>query len=240
MVPAIVAGACGGGASSVDDREGTRASSRTEAPIAVARPPSAARGRIVVLGDSLTAGLGLGPEQSFPVLLQRKIDSQGLPYEVVNAGVSGDTSAGGLRRLDWVLEGDVRILILALGGNDGLRGLPAEALEANLAAIIERCRAADVDVLLAGMEAPPNLGAEYTLAFRRVYSRLAEAYDLPLVPFLLAGVAGVPRFNQPDGIHPNVEGTRMVADLIWEALLPMLLDEEAKGSHQPAAHPAGS
>jgi acyl-CoA thioesterase-1 len=180
------------------------------------------RPRIVVLGDSLTAGYGLDAPQAYPALLQRRLDEAGLAYEVVNMGVSGDTSAGGLRRLDWALEGDVRILIVALGGNDALRGLPPADLERNLGAIIDRARARGIDVLLCGMEAPPNLGAAYTDAFRDVYRRLAREKRVALLPFLLEGVAGDPQLNQADGIHPNEEGARRIADLVWTRLEPML------------------
>jgi acyl-CoA thioesterase-1 len=176
----------------------------------------------VVLGDSLTAGLGLAPAAAFPALLQQQIDAAGLRYEVVNAGVSGDTSAGGVSRLDWALEGDVRVLVLALGANDGLRGLAAEELERNLTTIIERAQARGIRVLLAGMEAPPNFGQTYTVSFHRVYPTLAKRYGLALVPFLLQGVAGVEALNQRDGIHPTADGARKVADNVWTVLRPML------------------
>ncbi len=185
-------------------------------------PPTGAEGvastaplKIVALGDSLTAGYGLAAEQAYPALLEERLAAAGFQATVVNAGVSGDTSAGGLRRVDWALEGDVRVLIVALGGNDALRGLPVEDLERNLAAILERARARGLVVVLAGMEAPPNLGPLYTAAFRRVYRDLAKRYDVALVPFLLDGVAGVPGLNQADGIHPNAEGTVKVADTLW-------------------------
>jgi acyl-CoA thioesterase-1 len=183
---------------------------------------ASARPRIVVLGDSLTAGLGLSPTEAYPALLQARVDAAGLDYEVVNAGVSGDTSAGGLRRLDWALEGHVRFLIVALGGNDALRGLPAEELQRNLSAIIERGQKAGAVVILAGMEAPPNFGRSYIVSFHQVYPKLARQYRLPLVPFLLQGVAGVDGLNQRDGIHPTAEGARMVADNVWAVLSPLL------------------
>jgi acyl-CoA thioesterase-1 len=200
---------------------------------AASAAPADARPRIVVLGDSLTAGQGLAANQAYPALLQQRFDSAGLDYDIVNAGVSGDTSAGGLRRMDWALEGDVRVLIVGLGGNDGLRGLPVEELRRNLAGIIERAQARGVSVLLAGMEAPPNLGPEYTRAFRAVYADLARQYDVELLPFLLDGVAGVQSLNQSDGIHPNAEGARLVADQVWAAVRP--LAEERAG--QPPAKP---
>jgi acyl-CoA thioesterase-1 len=178
--------------------------------------------RIVFLGDSLTAGLGLSADSSYPALLQRRLEERGYQYEVVNAGVSGDTSAGGLRRLDWALDGDVRILVVALGANDGLRGLPPAELKKNLAAILERATAKGITVILAGMEAPPNFGADYTVQFRNVYADLARTHNVRFVPFLLQGVAGVEDLNQGDGIHPNVRGARMVADLVWGSLEPVL------------------
>jgi acyl-CoA thioesterase-1 len=191
------------------------------------------RPRIVVLGDSLAAGLGLSPDQAFPAILQQLSDADGLDYEVVNAGVSGDTSAGGLRRLDWVLEGDVRILVVALGGNDGLRGVPAAELRRNLATIIERAEARDISVVLTGMEAPPNLGPAYTAAFREVYVDLAEQYDVTFLPFLLDGVAGVASLNQRDGIHPGAEGAELVAELLWSALQPVAVERQGDSSAAP-------
>jgi len=182
----------------------------------------ASRPRIVVLGDSLTAGLGLPPDQAYPKLLQQRLDKEGLKYEVVNAGVSGDTSAGGLARLDWALEGDVRVLIVALGGNDGLRGLPAEELKANLSQIVEHAQKRHIQVVLAGMEAPPNFGQSYIVSFHQIYPEVARQYKVPLVPFLLQGVAGIDTLNQRDGIHPTAEGARIVADNIWPVLRPML------------------
>ena len=176
----------------------------------------------MVLGDSLTAGLGLKPEEAYPALLQQRVDAAGLDYAVVNAGVSGDTSAGGLSRLDWSLEGDVRVLIVALGGNDGLRGLEAGELKKNLATIIERAQGRHAAVVLAGMEAPPNFGQAYTVSFHQVYPELASQYHVALVPFLLEGVAGDEALNQGDGIHPTAEGARIVAGNVWRVLDPIL------------------
>jgi len=170
---------------------------------------------VVALGDSLTAGLGLAPREAYPALLDARLRDAGYSVEVVNAGVSGDTTAGGLRRVDWALDPAVRVLIVALGGNDALRGLPVAEMRRNLAAIIERAQSRQVAVILAGMEAPPNLGPEHTAAFRQVYLDLAAQYRVAFVPFLLAGVAGDPALNQPDGIHPNAAGARKVADLLW-------------------------
>jgi acyl-CoA thioesterase-1 len=183
----------------------------------------------VFLGDSLTAGLGLPVEQSFPALIQRRLDSDGYDYEVVNAGVSGDTSAGGLRRLEWALEGNAQVLVVALGGNDGLRGLPTEQLEKNLAAIVDAARQRGLAVVVAGMEAPPNNGPEYTAAFRQVYLDLAKRPGVSFVPFLLQGVAGEAEYNQADGIHPNARGAHIVAETVWRAIEPVLTRRGAAG-----------
>ena len=204
-------------------RESTRvdeSSARTE----TTRPasPKASRPRIVALGDSLTAGLGLPVNQSYPALLQERLKAEGAGYQIVNAGVSGDTSAGGLSRLDWALDGDVRVLIVALGGNDALRGLPAAQLKENLEQIITRAQKRGITVILAGMEAPPNYGRDYIVAFHQVYPALAKEYHVALVPFLLAGVAGQDSLNQRDGIHPSAEGARIVADNVWKVLNPVI------------------
>ena len=200
-----------------------RAAPRTDAPRTDApRTAAPAKPRIVFLGDSLTAGLGLPSDQSYPSLIGRKLKEHGYDYEIVNAGVSGDTSAGGVRRLEWSLEGDVRALVVALGANDGLRGLPADEMKKNLESILDRARDRKLPVVLAGMEAPPNNGPEYTREFRQVYSDLAREYDVRFVPFLLHGVAGDAALNQGDGIHPNARGAQLVADLVWPELEPLL------------------
>jgi acyl-CoA thioesterase-1 len=183
---------------------------------------AASRPRIVALGDSLTAGYGMDVSESYPALLQERVDRAGYRFEVVNMGVSGDTSAGGLRRLDWAMDGDVRILILALGANDGLRGLPPSELQSNLGTIIDRARARGAAVLLCGMGAPPNFGLSHTRAFREVFRTVAREKKVEFLPFLLDGVAGVPSLNLPDGVHPNAAGARRVADLVWQRLEPML------------------
>jgi acyl-CoA thioesterase-1 len=195
------------------------------APAAAPAPPPpavTARPRIVVLGDSLTAGLGIAQDEAYPALLQQHLDKAHLNYEVVNAGVSGDTSAGGLSRLDWALDGDVKVLIVALGGNDGLRGLPPEELQGNLSSIVERAQGRGIKVLVCGMEAPPNFGRDYAVAFHRVYPEVAKKYNVALVPFLLDKVAGIESLNQRDGIHPTAQGARIVADNVWAVLRPML------------------
>jgi acyl-CoA thioesterase-1 len=218
LVLAVLAAAC-----SSDERSGSAPDVAAAPPAAVpAVAPVAARPRIVALGDSLTAGLGLESAQAYPALLQKRIDAAGLNYEVVNAGVSGDTSAGGLRRVDWALEGDVRVLIVALGGNDALRGLPVEQLKQNLDAIAERATARKVKVILAGMEAPPNFGPAYTAAFRQTYREVASKHGAVLIPFLLDGVAGLPEMNQGDGIHPTAAGAEKLAETVWSALRPIV------------------
>jgi len=190
--------------------------------------------RIVVLGDSLTFGLGLSPREAYPALLQERLRDSGLAYHVINAGISGDTSAGGLSRLDLALEGDVRILVVALGANDGLRGLPVAQLRSNLARIVERAQARRITVVLVGMEAPTNWGADYTTAFHEVYPSLAKEYKVALVPFLLEGVVGIEHLNQRDGIHPNAEGDRILAETVWTTLEPIVerlaKQREAAGS----------
>jgi acyl-CoA thioesterase I len=212
------AAACGTDAPPREPRPQAETPTRPAAPA----PAPSPRPRIVALGDSLTAGLGLPQELAYPTLLQQRVDAAGLDYEVVNAGVSGDTSAGGLRRLDWSLDGDVRVLILALGANDGLRGVPVAEMRRNLSAIIEQAQKRGITVVLAGMEAPPNFGRTYISEFHQAYPDLARRYDVTLVPFLLEGVAGVTSLNQRDGIHPTAEGARIVADNVWAVLKPIL------------------
>lgn len=180
------------------------------------------RPRIVALGDSLTAGFGIPADEAYPAALQDRLDEAGYGFEVVNAGVSGDTTAGGLRRLDWVLDGDVRILILALGGNDGLRGLPVDEMKSNLAQMIERAQARNIAVLLAGIVAPKNLGSDYTSQFEATFSDLAREYDVVFFPFLLKDVAGELGLNQADDIHPNAKGARIMAENVWTYLQPLL------------------
>jgi acyl-CoA thioesterase I len=182
----------------------------------------AARPRIIFLGDSLTAGYGLDLEQSVPSLIQKHIDAEGYNYEVVNAGVSGDTSAGGLRRLEWSLDGDVRILVIELGANDGLRGLPVAGMKQNLKTIIGKARDRGIEVLLTGMEAPPNYGPAYTSDFRRAFRDLAAEERVAFMSFYLDGVAGNPSLNIADGMHPNPAGARIVEANLWQALRPML------------------
>jgi acyl-CoA thioesterase-1 len=188
--------------------------------------PASTTPRIVVLGDSLTAGLGIPREQAYPALLQQKLNDDGHNVEVINAGVSGDTSADGLGRANWALEGNVRLLILALGANDSLRGLPPRQMKENLQGIIHRARQRGIPVLLVGMEAPPNYGEQYAAAFRQVFQDLARENKVMLVPFLLQGVAGIVELNQADGIHPTRAGAARIADHLWPAVEQMI--ESAK------------
>jgi acyl-CoA thioesterase-1 len=183
-------------------------------------PAASADGVIVALGDSLTAGWGVAPDEAYPALLEARLRQEGYAFRVINAGVSGDTTAGGLRRLDWVLRSSPQIAIVGLGANDGLRGQPVAEMQANLTRIVDRLRAAEVKVLLAGMRMPPNYGAyaeQFAAAFPPV-GRRASGF----VPFLLDGVAADPRLNQADGIHPNAAGHRVIAERLWPHLLPLL------------------
>lgn len=188
-----------------------------------AMPPSD-RPSVVFLGTSLTAGMGLEPEQAYPAIIQLKIDSAGLDFQAVNAGVSGETSAGARRRVDWVLREPVAVLVLETGANDGLRGLPVDSLRANIQAVFDRANALDPPprLVLIGMRIPPNYGLTYTRRFQAVYRDLARQNGAELVPFLLDGVGGNPSLNQPDGIHPTAEGQRRMAETVWKVLEPVL------------------
>ena len=234
LAAALAACALACGSPRGDDRDEARpaaapaatAPAPTAAPVAAAAP---ARPRIVALGDSLTAGLGLSTASAYPALLEQRLKDSGMDFEVVNAGISGDTSAGGLERLDWALQGDVRVLIVALGANDGLRGLPLDQLRRNLSEIVERAQARGITVVLAGMEAPPNYGRDYIAGFHKVYPEVAAQYRLAFVPFLLQNVAGNAALNQRDGIHPTPEGARIVADNVWTVLKPIA---QAQAAHR--------
>jgi acyl-CoA thioesterase-1 len=177
---------------------------------------------IVAFGDSLTAGLGVLPDAAYPVLLEQRLRREGYAYRVVNAGLSGDTTAGGLRRVDWVLRSRPAIVIVALGANDGLRHQNVTAMRNNLVAIVRQLRASRASVLLAGMRVPPNYGDDYGRAFSAVFPEVARITGVPLAPFLLEGVAGEPTLNQPDGIHPTAEGQRIIADHLWPYVKPLL------------------
>lgn len=183
--------------------------------------------RVVIFGDSITAGYGLDSDQAFPALMQTKAEEEGwADVEIVNAGLSGETSAGGLRRIDWILRRPIDIFVLELGGNDGLRGIDPEVTRENLGGIIEKVRAADENtrILLTGMEAPPNMGASYVEEFRSIYPRIAEEYDVALMPFILEDVAGEPGLNQADGIHPTAEGNEIIAENLWSYLRPIIAE----------------
>lgn len=182
------------------------------------------RPRIVAFGNSLTSGLGVSPEDAYPAQLQRRLEGAGYRYRVVNAGVSGETTAGGVRRVDWVLNSRPRIVILELGANDGLRGLDLAQTRANLEKIIGRLQAAGVTVVLAGMKLPPNYGADYTARFAALYPELARTHRLPFIPFFLEGVAAHTRLNQADGIHPTADGYRVIVDNLARTLEPLLVN----------------
>ena len=179
--------------------------------------------KIVAFGDSLTAGFGLAEKESYPYLLQEKLQADGFRYEVVNAGVSGETSLGGLERIDWVLEQEnVRILVLELGANDLLRGLPAAKMRSNLATIIKKAKAKNIKVLLCGMLAPPTMGAQYQREFVNTFPDLASEFKVEFLPFLLENIALNKDLNQADGIHPNADGEKIMTDNVYKALKPML------------------
>lgn len=214
--------ACGSGEPRNVSNAQPEASPATAANAAPSPSPETSLPKIVAFGDSLTAGLGLPAGESYPSVLQKLLEQDGYKYEVVNAGVSGDTSAGGLRRLDWALEGDVRFLVLELGANDLLRGQPVSEMKNNLAQIIERAKRRNVEVLLAGMYAPTNAGAEYQREVHEAFQSLAREHKLTLIPFFLDRVAGIEALNQQDGIHPNAQGSRVVAETVYKALRPLL------------------
>ena len=185
---------------------------------------AAPRPSVLILGDSLAAGYGLDPSEAFPALIQKKIDAAKLNFTIINAGVSGDTTAGGLRRMDWLLKRRIDVLLLELGGNDGLRGLSVEATRTNLQLIIDRARKANsaVKIVIAGMQMPPNMGDDYNQRFQQVFPDLAKTNNTALIPFLLKDVGGNPELNQPDRIHPTAEGHKIVAETVWQALEPVL------------------
>ncbi len=224
LVLAVLSTSCGSGE---NPEEGVRAESpktaveRADSSGAVGTEISKV---ILFLGNSLSAGLGVESEAAFPSIIQQKIDSLGWAFRVVNAGISGETSAGGLSRIDWVLKQPVDVLVLELGGNDGLRGISTEVTRQNLEQIIGKTRQAypQADIVVAGMQIPPNLGHEYTRDFRAIYPEIAQEHNVHLIPFLLEGVGGVDSLMQPDGIHPNTRGHRVVAENVWDVLKPIL------------------
>ena len=219
ILAAALLAACGGGA----PRESSPKKETAAATPAASATPGETVPKIVAFGDSLTAGYGLSPQESYPSLLQKMLDADGFKYEVVNAGVSGDTSAGGVRRIDWSLDaGGVRFVILELGANDFLRGQPVAETRKNLAQIIERAKSRGAGVLLAGMLTTTETGRDYEIQISDAYKSLAKEYDVTLIPFFLEGVAGIDRLNQQDRVHPNAEGTKIVAATVYRYLKPML------------------
>jgi len=197
--------------------------------------PAGESGRVVILGDSITSGYNLEPDEAYPALLQEKIKDAGLDYTVVNAGLSGDTTAGGLRRVDWVLgEGAAEVMVIALGGNDGLRGLPIAQVKENLAAIMAKARAAnpEVKVIVAGMQMPGSMGQDYAESFAAAFGEVAQVHGAVLLPFLLEGVAGDPDLNQPDRIHPTAEGQRRIAETVWPVLRGLITPEDNRGAER--------
>ena len=186
------------------------------------------RPRIVAFGDSLTAGLGVSVEESYPAQLQRRLDVLGYTYRVINAGVSGDTTAGGLRRVSWILTNKPDLVILELGANDGLRGLSVDQTQHNLREIIQRLRGAGVGIVLAGMKLPPNYGQDYTMRFEAIYRTVAREQQVPFIPFFLEGVGGSSSLNQADGIHPTGEGYKVVVENLLKTLIPILNEKPQK------------
>jgi acyl-CoA thioesterase-1 len=218
-----------GGAAEAADR--TPVHCETNAPITV-----------LFFGDSLTAARGLAPEQGFAGLIREKVAGFSYPIRVIIAGVSGETTAGGVRRIGWLLRRKIDVMVLALGGNDGLRGIDPQSTRKNLQEIIDLARRSNprVKLIVAGMEAPPNMGTDYTSSFRRVFKDVAAANDAALIPFLLEGVAAVPELNLPDGIHPNVEGHKIVAKNVWKVLGPLLESMSAGAGHGDDPHKKGT
>src|SRR5690348_4499799 len=209
---------------------GCRAPKEKPASSTVFDMPSVHRPAVVFLGTSLTAGYGIDPQQAYPALIQQKIDSVGLGYRVVNAGLSGETSAGALRRADWLFQQPISVLVLETGANDGLRGLPPDSLRANIQAILDRAQRLHPRprIVLVGMRVPPNYGRAYSQQFESVYPQLAKANGAVLVPFLLEGVGGVRALNQADGVHPTAEGQRKMAETVWRVLEPVLRQGERR------------
>lgn len=226
----MIAAGCVAACAKTRDTPGPADSAQAAAPsksngaAASAVPAPAMRPIVLFVGTSLTAGLGLEPDSAYPMLIQRKIDSAGLPFEVVNAGVSGETSSGLLDRLDWLLRGNFSVMLMETGANDGLRGIPASTLRANIETAIDRVKAKrpDARLLLVQMEVLPNLGPRYASDFHAVYPTVAKEKGVELLPFLLANVAGHRELNQGDGVHPNYAGERIVADNVWRPLEPVL------------------
>lgn len=206
------------------DQKATNANTNFENTVTEQENKKEKKKTILFLGDSLSAGYGVDEEESFPGLISKKIDSLGLAYQVVNAGVSGETTAGGAARIDWILKQPIDILILELGGNDGLRGINPSSSYENLQSIIDKTTAKypEVKIIVAGMMAPPNMGPDFTTKFRNIFPEIAKKNDAALIPFLLDKVGGIPALNQADGIHPTPEGHKIVAENVWNVLQPLL------------------
>jgi len=227
---AVLAAACSRDGSRKEQGVRDRGQSAGDSSAGVAQAPAKdARKTILFVGTSLTAGYGIDPQQSFPALIQRRLDSLGLNYEAVNAGVSGETSSGAVHRLPWLLKQPFDIFVLETGANDGLRGLPIDSLSANIQYIIDEVKRThpSAKILLIGMEALPNMGRSYVTGFRRVYEDLAKKNQVTFLPFLLQGVAGIDTLNQPDMVHPNPRGAAILAETVWGTLRGML-NESAK------------
>ncbi|ALJ00427.1 GDSL family lipase [Rufibacter tibetensis] len=209
-------GCSGNGDSPAETKNGAKEETGTKAP--------APMKNILFFGNSLTAGYGLNPSESFPALIQKKIDSLGLNYKAINAGLSGETSAGGKNRIDWLLRQPVDVFVLELGANDGLRGIPPTETKKNLEAIIDKVKAKypEAKLVMAGMEVPPNMGGKYASEFRVIFRQLANENNMALVPFLLEGVGGVRSLNLPDGVHPTAEGQKILANNVWKVLKEVL------------------
>lgn len=225
LIVSLFLSACGNGGQSKDGaNKGTPNAVDTSTANAASTTPKDSTKNIVFFGNSLTAGYGVDPSEAFPARIQEKIDSLQLPYKVINGGLSGETTAGGKERIDWLLQQKVDVFVLELGGNDGLRGIPVTETAKNLQVILNRVKAKypAAKLILAGMQVPPNMGSKYAGEFRAVYKQLADKNNIPLVPFLLEGVGGIPDLNQPDGIHPTPKGHRIVAENVWEVLKGVL------------------
>jgi acyl-CoA thioesterase-1 len=220
---------CAACQSNTTDKQNTNTAQPSVETPSVPGAADAAPKTILFFGNSITAGYGLEPSQAFPALIQQKIDSAGWNYTVINSGLSGETTAGGKNRIGWVMRQKVDVFVLELGGNDGLRGVELESTRKNLQAIIDTVRAKnpDVQIVLAGMQIPPNMGPDYTSKFRTIFPELAQKNNLPLIPFLLEGVGGIAKLNLPDGIHPTLEGHQIVAENVWKVLEPILRQQSS-------------
>jgi acyl-CoA thioesterase I len=238
LVVPLVAGCASRGERKAASNVGREDTSALASPLAGAARSSSKR-QLLFIGTSLTAGLGLEPDSAYPQLVQQRIDAASLPFEVTNAGVSGETTSGLEARLDWLLRGNFDVVVLESGANDGLRGIPVDGMRRNLVEIIARIRREhpNARVVLVQMEAPPNMGTQYTVAFHEAFPAVAKETGATLMPFLLDGVAGRPALNQGDGMHPNQRGEHMVADNVWRSLEPLLREVAAGTAASGASAP---